>query len=220
MATILVDYENVYPTDGLRGTQYLTRNDVLYLFYSQCCGQIKAKYMEDIKKSGCCFQIYKLAKSGKNALDFYIASECGALSEKGEKEIAIISRDKGLSAVSDFIREKTGNSEIVIVRAPDIEEGLEKINAFNNAERSKILKDKNKMLDLGQEYVKYCEYYAFREKIITAFQGTEYETMIDKVIELVEGKKEMCKKELYTGSLHKFGKNAGRTIYGVLKGVI
>ena len=40
MATILVDYENVCTTDGLKGVEYLKETDTLVLFYSQCCEKI------------------------------------------------------------------------------------------------------------------------------------------------------------------------------------
>ena len=36
VAAILVDYENVSATDGLKGVEYLNGNDTLIIFYSQC----------------------------------------------------------------------------------------------------------------------------------------------------------------------------------------
>ena len=79
MATILVDYENVSTSDGLKGVEYLNEKDTLILFYSQCCEKIRAEYIDMIEKSQCEFRTYKLARTGKNALDFYIAVECGIL---------------------------------------------------------------------------------------------------------------------------------------------
>lgn len=58
--------------------------------------------IQEIKESGCEFRVIKLKGTGKNALDFYIAAECGIISERGENEIAIISNDKGFQAVIDF----------------------------------------------------------------------------------------------------------------------
>ena len=106
MATILVDYENVSMTDGLKGAEYLDENDTLIIFYSQCCEKIRAEYIEMIEKSRCEFKTYKLAHAGKNALDFYIAVECGCLSMAGEKQIIIISKDKGFEAIVDFFNIK------------------------------------------------------------------------------------------------------------------
>ena len=73
IATILVDFENVSRSDGLKGVEYLNEKDTLIIFYSQCCEKIRAEYIEMIEKSRCGFKIYKLSRTGKNALDFYIA---------------------------------------------------------------------------------------------------------------------------------------------------
>ena len=54
-----------------------------WFFYSGCCGKIRYDYMQEIKCSGCRFKVVKLKEAGKNALDFYIVSECGVLSERG-----------------------------------------------------------------------------------------------------------------------------------------
>lgn len=60
-----------------------------------------------IERSGCEFKTYKLARTGKNSLDFNIGVECGVLGSRGEKQINIISKDKGFGAVSDFLRIQT-----------------------------------------------------------------------------------------------------------------
>ena len=36
--------------------------------------------IQEIKESGCEFRVIKLKGTGKNALDFYIAAECGIIS--------------------------------------------------------------------------------------------------------------------------------------------
>lgn len=66
MATILVDYENVHGSNGLKGTEYLNEKDTLVIFYSQSCGKIRYDFMEGIEASGCEFRICKLLKVGKN----------------------------------------------------------------------------------------------------------------------------------------------------------
>ena len=50
MASILVDYENVSATGGLKGVEYLNKKDTLIVFYSQCCEKIRAEYIEMIEK--------------------------------------------------------------------------------------------------------------------------------------------------------------------------
>lgn len=79
MAAILVDYENVCFVGGLSGVEYLTKDDTLYIFYSEACMKIKKSDFDVITASGCNFQIVKLRRQGRNELDFYIASECGVL---------------------------------------------------------------------------------------------------------------------------------------------
>ena len=116
MATILVDYENVSSSGGLKGVEYLNEKDTLIIFYSQCCEKIRAEYIEMIEKSRCGFKIYKLSRTGKNALDFYIAVECGFISANGEKQIAIVSKDKGFSAIADFFRIKNEIENVMILK--------------------------------------------------------------------------------------------------------
>lgn len=105
MPTILVDYENVNGSNGLKGVDVLDKDDTLIIFYSGSCSKIRYDYMQQIKQSGCEFRIIKLKGKGKNALDFYIAAECGIISERGERQVAIISNDKGFQAVIDFLQQ-------------------------------------------------------------------------------------------------------------------
>ena len=41
MAAILVDYENVNGSNGLKGADALCADDTLIIFYSNCCGKIR-----------------------------------------------------------------------------------------------------------------------------------------------------------------------------------
>ena len=220
MATILVDYENVYAANGLKGVEYLNASDTLYIFYSQNCGKIRCDYMEAIEKTGCAFKTYKLVKAGKNALDFYIASECGSLSQKGETQIAIVSNDKGFSAVSDFFRIKENAEATTVVTASNIEAALIALNDTNDAERRKTLQQKTKMLDLAASQAKMEERRRFREKLKEALTDTGYEHMYLKILSYIEENRESTPKVLYTGSLHQFGRADGVQIYQILKKVV
>lgn len=220
MAVILVDYENVWAANGLKGVEYLNTNDTLYIFYSQCCGKIRAEYMDAIEKSGCEFKIYKLKNAGKNALDFYIASECGVLIQSGETQIAIISNDKGFSAVSDFFKLKQDAEKIVIATASNIENGLMALNSGEDAVRCKTLKEKSRLLDLAVEQARMQERNLFRHKILSALAGTKYEEMSSQILEFVEGSKGNSPKVFYTSSLHHFGRSDGVAIYQILKNVV
>ena len=220
MATILVDYENVSTTDGLKGVEYLNEKDTLIVFYSQCCEKIRAEYIAMIEKSQCEFKTYKLVRTGKNALDFYIAVECGFLGANGEKQISIISRDKGFSAVSDFFQIKQGMDEVAVRIAPNIETALLALTAADDAERRKIIKEKSKPLNIEAEQARIKEHRAFVDKIVKTFAGTVYEKKTDNILRFVEKRDIKVPKQLYTGSLHEFGREDGRAIYQMLKKVV
>ena len=155
MATILVDYENVVGTNGLKGVDTLQNDDVFIIFYSSCCGKIRNEYMQEIKNSGCEFRIIKLKGTGKNALDFYIATECGIASEKGEKQLAIISNDKGYQAVMDFFEVRKTVQDIQIIRAGNVETALTMLETAENAGRREKLQNRMEMVELETEYAKW-----------------------------------------------------------------
>jgi len=220
LATILVDYENVAATNGLKGVEYLNETDTLIIFYSQCCEKIRAEYIEMIEKSQCKFKTYKLARTGKNALDFYIAVECGFLSATGQKQICIISKDKGFCAVSDFfsIKEEIGDATLRV--AINIESALVASNAPEDELRKKLIKEKTRTLSIDSEQARITEHRAFIEKITKAFEGTEYMDKTEKIIRFIEGQDAKIPRLLYTGSMHEFGREEGRAIYQLLKQVI
>lgn len=220
MATILVDYENVSTTDGLKGVEYLSENDTLIIFYSLCCEKIRAEYIEMIEKSNCEFRTYKLARTGKNALDFYIAVECGVLGVQGEKQISIISKDKGFGAVSDFFKIQEKLDGVVVRVASNVENALVALNTPEDEARKKLIKEKTRTLSIDAEQARITEYRAFVEKIEKAFEGTEYEKQTEKIIQFIEERDAKTPRVLYTGSMHEFGREDGRAIYQVLKQVV
>jgi len=220
MASILVDYENVFTTDGLKGVEYLNENDTLIIFYSQCCEKIRAEYIEMIEKSQCEFKTYKLARAGKNALDFYIAVECGVLGSRGEKQISIISKDKGFGAVSDFFRIQTELDGVTVRVASNVENALIALNAPEDEERKKLIKEKTRSLNIDAEQARIKERRVFAEKVTKAFEGTEHEEKTDRIIRFIEERGEKTPRLLYTGSMHEFGRKDGRAIYQVLKSVV
>lgn len=220
MATILVDYENVGTSNGLKGVEYLNEKDTLIIFYSQRCEKIKAEYIEAIEKSKCEFKAYKLVKSGKNALDFYIASECGCICQAGKTQIAIISRDKGFSAVSDYFNLKSEMESVTIVRAASIEYGLMALNDAEDVARRRMLKEKAKPLDIEREQARIQEHKNFRQKVLNAFAETEYKEKSFEILNYIEEQRESTPKLLYTNSLRRFGRADGTAIYQILKKVV
>ncbi len=65
----LIDYENVRNT-GMRGTEHLLPTDDVMVFYSEDAPSMEKRYLDDIQKSGCGFEVCKLLRKRKNGLDF------------------------------------------------------------------------------------------------------------------------------------------------------
>ena len=217
MPTILVDYENVNGSNGLMGADVLCPDDTLIIFYSNCCGKIRYDYMEEIRNSGCEFRIIKLKGTGKNALDFYIAAECGAISERGETQIAIISNDKGFQAVIDFFCMDKKAARVQIVKAGNIENALILFNAPKDAGRRELLQSRKSMLDLAAECARIEERNKIKKELKNILDGTIYEGRTIEIIDFISAKKNQGKKALYIGSLHTFGQKDGRAIYQLIK---
>lgn len=209
----LVDYENV-GNAGLKGCGYLNVHDHLILFYSETTKKAERRMLEQITSSGCVFEICKLCKTGKNALDFYIVSKLGELIGKGYNGISIIvSKDGGFQAVRDYWEKKSTHKVKVFV-SPCIEDGIASGN--ENNERTRELQQLRENITIGGYYSAYTEKMRIKEILKNLFAGTEYESMIDEIQDLIEGEKRTAKM-IYLGSLHTFGKKNGLAIYHKIK---
>lgn len=217
MAAILVDYENVNGSNGLRGADTLSNNDILIIFYSGSCGKIRYDYMQEIKESRCEFRTIKLKAAGKNALDFYIAAECGVMSERGEQQIAIISNDKGFQAVIDFFCMDQKTANVQIVKAGNIEDALVLFSTPEDADRRKNIQRRKTLLDLAVECTRIEERNKTQKELQHILQGTEYEERTAEIIDFLDVRKQQGRKSLYTGSLHHFGRKDGTAIYKLIK---
>ena len=220
MAAFLVDYENVFSHAGLKGVEFLKETDKVTIFYSKVCQNIRKDEMEAIFQSGCEFKTYKLVQLHKNGLDFYIAAEAGALAEIGETQIAIISNDKGFLAVVDYIKMKDHSEGLWICKASSIEKAITTLNAPDDTERRSQIQSRMSTLDLGQEYARYEERAAYKSRIKDALAGTDYEGRTSEIAQYLTDHKSASRRELYTGSLHSFGRADGVEIYRILKDVV
>lgn len=217
MASVLVDYENVVGKCGLKGVEHLNSEDRLYLFYSGVCDTMRTEYMESIKSSGCDFNICKLRNPRKNALDYYIASQCGILCQQGETQIVIVSGDNGFKSVSDFVDINYGK-RINVICAKNVEDGLLRLQG--GSERQKKLLARSKMVDISLEHAKYSTERRMKERLRMAFKDTPYEDMISEIFQYTEDNINSNPAELYRGSLHLFGREAGTGIYHILRTVV
>ena len=161
MAVFLIDYENVQSSSPLYGIEDLTANDRVVLFYSDCAKKI-CRYYWDIFCSGkCSTRLAKLVKPSKNALDFYIAVEVGRSLVLGEKDIAIISNDKGYGAVIDYVKAYSKNSYQQVIRTSCI------------AEASKIFQcQKEKRVALVKSLEEITSIDAKRPGVVMKFEST------------------------------------------------
>ena len=217
MPTILVDYENVSGSNGLKGTDILNADDTLIIFYSGCCAKIRYDYMQEIRESGCEFRIVKLKEMGKNALDFYIAAECGVISERGETQIGIISNDKGFQAVIDFFSMDERTKAVKVVMAGNIENALGLFTDPEDKKRRELLQQRKKLLDLAVECARMEERKQVQKEWGEFLYGTEYEEKTGEIIDFVTIRKNVGRKKLYTESLHQFGRKDGTAIYQLIK---
>lgn len=209
----LVDYENVGNT-GMKGCDYLNGQDHLIVFYSEAKKHMERRTLEDITASGCTFEICKLCKTGKNALDFYIASRLGELIGEGYEGIAVIvSNDGGFGAVRDYWAQRAAHKRRILL-SPCIEDGI--VSGNENDERTGKLRRLREKLAIGGYHSVYAERMRIKTVLQKLFTGTQYENKIEEIQNMLEGK-EKSSKVIYLNSLHLFGKKGGLEVYNKIK---
>ncbi len=209
----LVDYENV-GNAGMKGSSYLNAKDHIIVFYSETKKNMERRTLEIITASECIFEICKLCKTGKNALDFYIASKLGELFGGGQEGIAVIvSNDNGFQAVRDYWEKRAEHRREVLL-SPCVEDGI--VCGGENNERTRELKRLRENLTIGGYHAAYLERMRIKTVLQKLFEGTEYENMTEEIRNLIEGK-EKTSKTIYLNCLHLFGRNNGLAIYNRVK---
>jgi hypothetical protein len=220
MAVIFVDYENVSLSGGLRGAEYLNSRDRLLVFYSEICGKIRNIDYEKIKKAKCDFKIHKLINPGKNALDFYIATRVGMEYQKGERQLVIVSKDKGFSAVRDFINAIPCTVNRKIVQSSSIEQGLLMLSDVGNEHRRSVIAENNGLRDIAEAQAYIQAKADLRDAIEEALMGTRFEKESSKIIDFVDSDIKPSKKMIYSNTLHEYGIKDGLELYRILKEVV
>ena len=220
MNYFLVDYENVTDVAGLRGTRYLSTDDCVIIFYSNEAIKMRNDVWSEITQSGCQLKMYKLVNTRKNALDFYIASEAASLFEKGERQIAIISRDKDLTSVVEFMNLKSTNSELRIVRSPSLEEAMIQLKEPASSKRKTMISEAMQRRNLDNAYASFKKTQALKDKIRYAFEETSLQVDIEIITEMTLDGRGKAVFSLYNKCRHEFGNESGRQIYKVLKEVL
>lgn len=214
MLHFMIDFENVRSA-GLQGSEYLHADDSVTIFYSDCCLQVESGMIQQIFNSCCEFDICRLKKTGKNALDFYIASRIGQVYGGGYAgDIAIVSRDKGFQAVQEYWRGAAPARKVVL--KPDIEQCI--VSVGENSERSQIFREKKKVVSLEGEFEKYKERKRIQSEVQELFDNTKYGNEIGKIIDIIQAKS--TPKVLYLDTLKRFGRKDGLEIYSKIKEVV
>ncbi|MDE7332817.1 MAG: hypothetical protein K2O16_11415 [Lachnospiraceae bacterium] len=209
----LIDYENV-GIAGMKGCDYLDRQDYVVIFYSESSKHMEQRALENITASGCVFEICKLCKPGKNALDFYIASKLGELTGAGQEGTAVIvSNDSGFQAVRDYWEKRAAHRRRVLV-SPCIEDGI--VSGNENNARTGELRRLRQKLGISAYYSDYKEGERISAVLQKLFAGTEYESRIEEIQGMIEGK-EKSAKIIYLSSLHLFGRKGGLEVYNRIK---
>ena len=209
----LIDYENV-GNAGMKGCEYLTDRDHVIVFYSEAKKHMERRMLEEITSSGCAFEICSLCRTGKNALDFYIASRLGELAGEGlDGPVVIVSCDGGFQAVRDYWEKKAVRRKRVFL-SPCIEDGI--VSGNENSERVRTLRHLREKLVIGEFYSDYEKGLRVRRILRELFADTEYESRIDEIQSMIEGK-EKSAKIIYLNSLHLFGRKGGLEIYNRIK---
>lgn len=211
----LVDFENVR-SGGLRGVDYLEDSDYLTIFFSNAARSCENRYLEEIERSGCHFDTCKLKNTGKNGLDFYIATRVGEFYGTGHKDrVAIISKDQGYKAVRDYWDVRlSANNKIII--SPSVERSL--IASNDNSDRVKRLKNQLSGIDIDVFQAKHEERMRLQEILRQIFGETDYASKMSEIQDMLETAK--VPKIIYLNSLHRFGKKQGLEIYRRIKPVL
>lgn len=211
----MIDFENT-GSRGLQGAEYLQTDDSVTIFYSQACMKIEQRRLRQIKEAECGFSLCKLQKTGRNALDFYIASRIGEIYGQGYAGMtAIVSSDAGFQAVKEYWKSCAFASRNIILR-PDIEQSI--FSSGENSLRQRQIRQEKKELHLEEEYKKYAEQQRIRKALEDSFANTDYEGLIERIMEVLVPQKPL--KLLYLDSVKQFGKRDGLSIYHKVKEII
>ncbi len=144
-----VDYENV-DTGGLDGLGKLTRNDAVYIYYSESHSRMTFGLHRRIMESVAHFYYKKIRDNSKNALDIILMEDASGVMADLRADYYIISKDKGYET---FVRDKKKKGYKVFLM-PDIRECNEvKLNWLKNTIRTRLVEDKRRYSNLSDKEI-------------------------------------------------------------------
>ena len=214
MVHFMIDLENTR-SRGLQGAEYLSPDDHVTIFYSQSCMKVEKGRLQQIVDAGSALDICRLQRIGKNAMDFYIATRIGELFGSGyQGTVAIVSSDKGYSAVVDYWRCCAKPARKVVLQ-PDIERCIGCSN--EDSARRVGIQGKLQEVNLETQIGLYKEQFRTRRELVDRFANTDYQELLGQIINVVEAGKGHGRRELYLDTVKRFGKKKGLDIYTKIK---
>lgn len=210
----LVDYENV-KNEGFMGYEFLTQEDVLYIFYSDCVPNIRKQISLKLFQPSMEVHLYKLKTTRKNAIDFYIATKLGELIEREQvTKVAIITKDHGFLSLTDFWGH-VSETKCKIIVEKDIAECI--LKSGNNDEQYRQVKYQMTAVSLESAYSEYEQQKDLEGRLKAQLAGTEFEEDCPKVIDIFAHAEN--KRGLYLSSLKQFGRERGTRLYASIRDV-
>lgn len=217
MFHFMIDFENTW-SKGLQGAEYLAPDDCVTVFYSQFCLKVEKGKLQQIIDAGSILDICRLQRTGKNALDFYIASRIGALFGAGyQGTVAIVSNDKGYSAVQDYWLNCAKPSRRIVLQ-PNIEQCIG--CSDENSARRRLIQDRLQEVNLEAQYRLYGEHLETRRALEGSFADTAYKDLLGQIVSIVEQRGDYDRRMLYLDTIKRFGKKKGLEIYARIKQTI
>lgn len=98
--------------------------------------------------------------------------------------------------------------------SPTIEDGI--VSGNENNERTVELRRLRQKLGIGAYYSDYKEGKRISAVLQKLFEGTEFESRVEEIQNMIEGK-EKSAKIIYLSSLHLFGRKNGLEVYNTIK---
>lgn len=212
MIYFMIDFENV-GNQGLKGAEYLTIEDRVFIFYSRSCNKVERREWDQMLSSRSKLEICGLKAGGKNALDFYIASKVGEIYGAGyDGTVAVVSKDKGFQALKDYWWSCAKKPHSIVLK-PNIEQSI--VSSNENSVRRKEIINQLQLLGLETEYARHEERMRIHDLLEKEFKDTVYEDRLERIEEILERGKQ--RKVLYLDSLKSFGRKDGTVIYNKIK---
>ncbi len=213
MIYFMIDLENTHSA-GLRGAEYLCPQDNITFFFSQNSKNVAYGKLRKIFESGCKIDICKLVRSGKNALDFYIAGKIGELYGSGyQGDVAIVSKDKDFRAVCDYWSQCANPSRNVVMRQ-NIEESIIALN--ENSQRRHHIQKELQSADLEETYQRFLEERRIYRALHQVCGSAEYADKLNLMMDFVSANG-VTGRGIYLTALKIFGRTKGLELYRTLK---